>query len=45
MHALVAVLADDESAVLLAALVDDLGVLLVGDLRVGGWVDGAEGGE
>jgi hypothetical protein len=45
VHALVAVLADDESAVLLAALVDDLGVLLVGDLRVAGWVDGAGGGE
>ena len=42
-HSLVAVLADDEPAVLLAALVHDLGVLIIGDLIRRGY--GARGGQ
>ena len=44
-HALIAFVADDETAVLLAALVGELGVLLLGHLRErrGEWVIGGSG--
>lgn len=43
-HALIAFVADDETAVLLAALVGELGVLILGHLRVrrGEWVAGGQ---